>query len=92
MPKFKRNFAREVDSGSWEEQFLVSTGASDLTKVQAVADEDGMIVKAVYKGSGAITLANYNGFPLGSVITDLQAFKTHIKVNATTWKSSAAYT
>lgn len=45
---------------------------------------------AFYRGSDAITLSNYNGLPIGSVIFDFQAFKTHYKTAATTWKSSAA--
>ncbi len=58
-----------------------------LRVTQGVGEE---VVEATYVGTGAITLADFNGLPIGSVITDTQAFKTHMKTGATTWKSSAA--
>lgn len=93
----KRLWAREVDSDSWEDLFGITTGASDLMTVSAQRSVDGsgnnvIVVNAVYNGSSGITLSNYNGLPVGSVIVDVQAFKIHMKTAATTWKSSAAMT
>lgn len=56
------------------------------------ADKKSEVVFAVYTGAGAITLAKYNGLPVGSVIFDMQAFKIHLKTGKTVWKSSLAFT
>lgn len=55
----------------------------------------GETVHAVYdggSGAAAINLADYDGFPIGSEILDVQAFKRHQKTGAATWKSSVADT
>lgn len=65
---------------------------SNALLVSGNADYKQTVVYANYTGTGAIALANYNGFPVGSVIFDFQAFKIHLKTGATTWKSSAAFT
>lgn len=43
--------------------------------------------EATYLGSGALTLADYNAFPIGSRIFDFQSGKIHLKTGATSWVS-----
>jgi len=73
------------------ERYGVAAAAIEKLKMIEVHQNDaGEVVEATYDSAGAITLADYNGFPIGSRILDLQAFKWHIKTAATTWLSSAA--
>lgn len=85
-----------IDGVSFMDAYEIDLAdASNLQNVVRISGNDSGkndIVFAVYTGAGAITLANYNGFPAGSVIFDTQAFKIHLKIDATTWKSSAAFT
>jgi len=64
----------------------------NLKSLTVSQGEPGEVATAVYDGAGAITLANYNGLPVGSLIVDLQIKKLHIHDAAATWKSSAAFT
>jgi creatinine amidohydrolase/Fe(II)-dependent formamide hydrolase-like protein len=94
-----RNWGREVDSGSWEDQFSITTGASDLSLVAAKTASDAtgksvVVAEAVYSGASAIAIANYAGFPIGSKILDLQAGQLLVrtdasKADATGWKKIA---
>ncbi|GEM_PF-6927339 len=64
-----------------------------LKHIEVVKSDGGESVRALYDGgdaAAAITLADYNGFPIGSHILDIQAYKWHIKTGAETWKSSEA--
>jgi len=99
----KKNFGLCVDNNSNVlDVFSITTGKNDLyilklgTRDQSTSElGDKHFVIAIYIGSSAITLSNYAGLPLGSVIFDAQAYKTHYKVAASgtsTWKSSAAAT
>lgn len=91
----KRN-SQLIDGVSFMDKFGITLAAADkLTSVQILSgidDSKGLTVHAAYTGASAITLTDYNGFPVGSVIIDFQAFKIHLKTGATTWKSSAAFT
>jgi len=95
----KRNYDREGDSGAWEDEFAIAKADADNLEhfsLMVGADKDGNPVSKVvcdYVGSGAITLANYKGLPIRSVIWDHQANKYHVKKAASgtsTWVSSAA--
>lgn len=79
------------DGVSWIVKFGISAGFDDM-EAQVLGANGKEIVKATWLGSGALTLTNYNGFPIGSTIVDTQAFKIHMKTSATAWKSSAAMT
>lgn len=89
-------WAREVDSDAWQDALGVTAGATDLISVSGKSSKDNSgnkitVIDAVYNGAGAITLTNYNGFGVGSIIRDVQAFKLYLKTGATTWKTSAAF-
>lgn len=85
-----------IDGVSFMDAFNIDL--ADANKLQNAMRVSGNaykksdVVFAVYTGTGAIILANYNGFPVGSVIFDMQAFKIHLKTGNTAWKSSAAFT
>ncbi|MGV8131553.1 MAG: hypothetical protein ACP5N7_05640 [Candidatus Pacearchaeota archaeon] len=94
----KLGFAREVDSGSWMDDYSIALAdAANLVNVHAIrsVDNDGTTrtkVTADYVGTGAITLANYAGLPKYSLIYDWQAEKIHVKLadsGTSTWKSTA---
>lgn len=80
---------------SWEDLFGINAGgltnATRATlKVAIITNDNGNIAQVWYTGSAALTLSEYNALPVGSMIFDFQAYKTHYKTAATTWKSSAA--
>lgn len=77
------------DGAVWYDLFGITAGIDDM-EVLIEGGNGKLFCKGTYTGSEAITLTNYNNFPVGSVIEDVQAFKTHYKTDATTWKSSAA--
>ncbi len=78
-------------STNWADLFGISSGLTGLEASVVGGGVNGALyVVGFWTGSGAITLSNYNAFPIGSIIYDHQAFKTHYKTAATTWKSSAA--
>ena len=77
------------DSQSWRDLWNITAGIDDM-QVEIVGANNVNYARGVYTGSGAITLSNYNNFPIGSQILDIQAKKWHIKTAATTWLSSAA--
>ncbi len=85
-----------VDGVSFMDLFNIPlTAAQNLSNVLIITgtSQNGKtVVQANYTGASAITLSDYNNLPVGSVIFDFQAFKTHLKTGSTTWKSSAAYT
>ena len=85
-----------IDGVSFMDAFNIAladaNNLQNAIRISGNADKKNDIVFAVYTGSGAINLANYNGLPVGSVIFDMQAFKIHLKTGATAWKSSAAFT
>lgn len=76
------------DGINWADQFGVTTGITDLD-VLVLGTVGNYRCIGFYTGSG-ITVANYNALPVGSVIHDVNAYKTHYHDAATTWKSSAA--
>lgn len=93
------NNAQIYDGEAWNQKFSIADAAAAKMKLVLVtkgSDPDGteQITCTGYydggSGAAAITLADYNNFPVGSVIEDFNAFKTHYKTGATTWKSSAA--
>ena len=77
------------DNQSWVDAYNITSGISDF-QAEIVGANGVNYVKGIYTGSGAITLSNYNNFPIGSTILDVQAKKWHLKTAATTWVSSAA--
>ncbi len=92
MPHTKINLGPEL-STAWPDLFAITTGLTGM-EVEVVGGgvNGALYCRGIYTGSDAITLSNYNNFPIGSVIHDYQAYKTHYKTAATTWKSSAAAT
>ncbi|MHB8842359.1 MAG: hypothetical protein ACYC56_11350 [Candidatus Aquicultor sp.] len=81
----------EQRSTAWPDLFGVTAGLVGMeAKVIGGGVDGALYVEGIYTGSAAITLADYNNFPVGSSIKDFQAYKTHYKTGATTWKSSAA--
>lgn len=92
-----KNFAREVDSGSYEEQFEIADG-SDIAlsaKKTVVGGKPFIRVNIDYVGDGAIDLTRFNKCPYPdnggcTMINDFQAHVTHEKTGATTWVKSAA--
>lgn len=85
-----------IDGVSFMDAFNIAyadaNNLQNAVRIGGNADKKSEVVFAVYTGTGAITLTNYNGLPVGSVIFDVQAFKIHLKTGATAWKSSAAFT
>jgi DNA-binding sugar fermentation-stimulating protein len=69
---------------------IAAAAMEKLKRFRAEINDSGETVDAVYDDAGAITLADYNGLPIGSEIRDLESKKTHWKTGATTWVSSAA--
>lgn len=93
----KRNWAVPIDSGSWEDDYAITTGASDLKTIVGFRGQDddegpAEFCIAVYDGSGGITESNYQSLPIGSLIIDVQAAKIHMVQNATTIVSTGALT
>jgi len=88
VPSTKTNLNAN-DGGAWYNLYGVTSGIADLD-VFLLGGNGANYPVGFYKGSGAITLSNYNNLPIGTVIFDFQAFKTHYKTAASTWKSSAA--
>ena len=90
------NNLKPCDGESWKDLFSITAGLDDImVSLEAGKDNAGnpkIFANAKYYGSGAITLSNYDGFPIGSKIEDYQAYNIHYKVGASTWKSSAAAT
>ena len=77
------------DGINWADQFGVTTGVDDL-EVVVFGSKGNYFCLGFYTGSG-ITVANYNGLPINSIIIDCAvAFKTYMHSAATTWKTSAA--
>jgi hypothetical protein len=92
-----KNFAREVDSGSFEEQFEIADGTDIAVsaKKTVVGGKPFTRVNIDYVGDGAIDLARFDKCPYPAdggctMINDFQAHKTHEKTGAATWASSAA--
>jgi len=72
---------------------IASAAMEKIEELQCMQREGKEVVLAFYDGgaaAAAITLGDYNGLPLGSIIFDRQAFKVHQLAAAATWKSSAA--
>lgn len=93
--KKQNNATFSQNQTSWEDKWGINAGgltnATRATlKVGILSNEDGDVAHVVYTGSAALTLSEFNSLPVGSVILDFQAYKTHYKTAATTWKSSAA--
>jgi hypothetical protein len=87
------NNADHFKTQSWKEKFEIAVAAADkLICVEVLNADQNNIVKAVYSSAVAITTADYNAFPVGSLITDLQAKKFLIHDTLTTWVASAALT
>jgi hypothetical protein len=85
------NYAKEIDGASWADTYSITAGQDDLI-VRGFQSVNGIQIHAYYIGSSEITLTNYNGFPTGTIIEDLQAHITREKTGATTWVASAART
>lgn len=85
-----------IDGVSFMDAFNIPlAAANNLQNVVRISGNDSKkseVVFATYTAASAITLSDYNNFPVGSVIFDTNAFKIHLKTGATTWKSSAAFT
>jgi len=82
------------DSQSWKGLFAI-TDATAIAGLDAeiLGANGNYYVVGKWTGGAAIDLTKYDttpGFPIGTVIHDFQAFKTHYKTAASTWKSSAA--
>ncbi len=78
-----------INSGqSWIDSYSITSGVDDIEFLNVGGNDKNFLV-GFYTGSG-ITLSDYDNVPTGSIIFDVQLFKTHYKTAATTWKSSAA--
>ncbi len=82
------------DSQSWKDLFAI-TDATAIAGLEAeiLGANNKNFVIGKWTGAAAIDLTKYDttpGFPIGSIIHDFEAFKTHYKTAASTWKSSAA--
>ena len=83
-----------VNSGqSWIDSYAVTnaTAIAGAEFLNVGANGKNFLV-GFWTGAGAITTSWFNNMPIGTVILDYQAYKTHYKTAATTWKSSAAAT
>jgi len=93
----QNNVALSGSQTSWEDKWGINAGAltnasrSNL-RVVVKSHANGDYAEVTYTGSGALTLSEFNNLPIGSIIFDFQAFKTHYKTAASAWKSSAAAT
>ena len=93
---YKRNWAVPVDSGSWEDDYSVTTGADDLKIIAGFRgdDDDGgpsEFVIAVFDGT-TLTEANFQGLPVGSLIINVTDKKLYMVDTTTTIVASAALT
>jgi len=98
----KSNNVIQVDGVSWEDRFAIDAGAlTNATranfKVQILGTDDFEIAVAYYTGSGALTTAEFQNFPLGSIIhaCGLSAPAIYYKIAAAgtnTWKYTAINT
>lgn len=88
VPSTKTNLTLN-DGGAWFNLFGITSGIADLD-VAVFGGNGNYYCIGFYSGSSGITLSNYNALPVGTVIHDKQAYKTHYHDAATTWKSSAA--
>ena len=95
----KANNVIQGDGVSWEDHYQIDADLlTNATRTNFLVERKtnpagGLdFASARYVGTGALTLSEFNAFPAGSDIKDFQAYKTHYKVDATTWKSSAAAT
>jgi hypothetical protein len=85
-----KNNLTSVPGTSWADLYGISAAKQAGLEAEVKNGNGCTYVEGRWTGAGAITLSNYNNFPIGSIILDFQAFKTHYKTGATTWKSSAA--
>jgi hypothetical protein len=86
---YAKNYLVPVVAGLPEEEYAITTGADDIEIAAFQARGGAKKVIAWYIGSDAITIANYNALPTGTVLFDLQANKMYIKTGATAWKGQA---
>lgn len=84
---------------SWEDRFQIDAdGLTNATRknfrVHVLGNEDGEIVQAVYTGSGALTLSEFNNLPIGSTIfcPALATPCVYLKTTATVFKLQAINT
>jgi len=72
----KQNYGRQVDSGSWQDDFGIAKAAAEslgVVSANKVRNSDGVsapnvAVTILYLGTGALTLTDFAGFPIGTVI------------------------
>lgn len=92
------NNAVIYDGEAWNQKFNIADAAAAKLKMVTVfkgSDADGteqLRVDAVYDGGSGgtnITTSDYNNFPVGSTILDVDAFAYYLKTDATTWKTEA---
>lgn len=81
-----------IDGAGWDRRFSVSaTYAALLENVMIIESDDNTKVTGWYNSSTAFTTnaAQYDGFPVGSIITDIVAKTQYMHQTATTWVANA---
>lgn len=82
----KRQNSLIMAGRSYMDSYNISQeAATKLGNVLPITGDQTEQVLAWYEATEAINLADYNGFPIGSVIFDMQAHMIHEKLTATTW-------
>jgi hypothetical protein len=82
-----KNYLVPVLAGLPVEELGITTGAADIEVLASQGRGGVKKYQVYYVGSGAITLANYNAFPKGTLLIDEQADTLYYKTNNTTgWK------
>ena len=95
----KANNLIPVDGVSWEDRYQIDAGGlTNATRanffVSSKKNTEYEFVEALYTGTGALTDAEFNNFPIGSTILQ-PAITTAVlllKTGATSWKYQAINT
>jgi hypothetical protein len=96
----KQNNVREKDGLSWEDEYVIDAGGLTSASrtnffVKVNQNPDGTTyAECLYKGSGALTIAEFNNLPIGSRIfcPGLTTPVVYLKTAASTWKYQAINT
>lgn len=96
----KANNIISHDAGtSWEDRFQIDGGGlTNATRanffVQILGNDEYEYCECLYTGSGALTLSEFNNFPIGTRIfaPAISTPSVYMKTAATTWKLQAINT
>ena len=84
--------AQVADGAGWDRKYnITNTYAALLENVTELVSDDKTKIIAWYNSSTAFSsnAAQYNSFPVGSIVFDIQGDALYMHDSATTWKTEA---